>query len=119
MAEVDEVIVILVRDIALAALFLGEQGMESTRGPGMPPSLFPFSKRLRRYLTDEQNALLESLPPVVATLDSVISGYIALAEIFLPRAKALAIATGADWPTDYEQATVSYFERSLGITLKT
>jgi hypothetical protein len=111
--------VILVRDIALVALFLGERGMESTRGSGLPPSLFPFSKRLRRYLTNEQNALLESLPPVVATLDSVIAGYVALAEIFLPRAKALAAATGAEWPTDYERATVSYFERSVGVTITT
>ena len=68
-------------------------------------------------LTEQGWALLESLPPVVATLDSVIAGYTALAEIFLPRAKALAAATGARWPTEYERATVSYFERSLGVTL--
>jgi hypothetical protein len=79
--------------------------------------LFPFTKRLRQYLTDEQNTLLESLPPVVATLDSVIEGYIALAEMFIPRAKALATATSAAWPTEYEEATVAYFERSLGVTL--
>jgi hypothetical protein len=52
--------VILVRDIALVALFLGEQGFESTN-PGMP-GLFPFTKRLRGYLTDEQNALLDRFP---------------------------------------------------------
>ena len=28
---------------------------------------FPFTKRLRSYLTAEQNALLESFPPLVAT----------------------------------------------------
>jgi hypothetical protein len=54
---------------------------------------------------------------VTATLDSVIDGYLALAEIFLPRAKALAAVTGAPWPSEYEHATVSYFERSLGVTL--
>ena len=48
---------------------------------------FPFTKRLRSYLTDEQNQLLVSLPPLEATIDSVIEGYIALARIFLPRAR--------------------------------
>jgi len=106
--------VILVRDLDLVRLFLAERGLTSAHGL---PGLFPFTKRLRRYLSDEQNALLESLPPVVATLDSVIDGYIALAEIFLPRAKALAARTGAEWPTDYERATVEYFEHSLGVTV--
>jgi hypothetical protein len=106
--------VILVRDLDLVRLFLAEQGLTSVHGL---PGLFPFTKRLRRFLSDEQNALLEALPPVVATLDSVIEGYVALAEIFLPRAKALADRTGAEWPHDYERATVAYFERSLGVTI--
>ena len=40
---------------------------------------FPFTKRLRHYLTDEQHAVLEALPPVAASLDSAIDGYVALA----------------------------------------
>jgi hypothetical protein len=106
--------VILVRDLDLVRLFLAEQGLTSAHGL---PGLFPFTKRLRHYLTDEQNEPLETLPPLVATLDSVIEGYVALAEVFLPRAKALAARTGADWPSDFERATVSYFEHSLGVTL--
>ena len=114
----DEVIpgsngVIMVRDIALVGLLLAEQGLVTTREHtfGNP---FPFTKRLRRYLSDEQNAVLESLPPLVATWDSIISGYVALARAFLPRARALAAATGAKYPAAYERATVAYFERMTG-----
>jgi hypothetical protein len=114
----DEVIpgsngVIMVRDIALVGLLLAEQGRFTTREHtfGNP---FPFTKRLRGYLTDEQNAVLESLPPVVATWDSIIDGYVALARTFLPRARALAAATDSEYPAEYEQATVAYFERMTG-----
>ena len=81
-------------------------------------SPFPFTKRLHPYLTDEQNALLESLPPLAPNLDSVIEGYVALAEAFLPRAKRLAAATGAQWPDRYEKASVAYFERMVGVKLR-
>jgi len=108
--------VVIVRDMCLVKLLLAEQGWETTREHtfGNP---FPFTKRLRGYLTDEQNALLESLPPVVATIDSGIEGYVALARAFIPRAKALAARLGADWPTAYEQASCAFFERMLGVDL--
>jgi len=108
--------VILVRDMCLVRLLLAEQGWESTREHtfGNP---FPFTKRLRGYLTGEQNALLESLPPLEATIDSGIEGYVALAKAFLPRARALAVRVGATWPKAYEQASLMYFERMLGVDL--
>jgi hypothetical protein len=119
----DEVIpasngVIMVRDIALVSLLLAERGWSSTREHqfGNP---FPFTKRLRSYLTDEQNQLLVSLPPLEATIDSVIEGYIALARIFLPRARRLAELTGAEWPDAYVRASVRFFERSLGVSIDT
>lgn len=61
--------VIVVRDMCLVQLFLAEQGWWSTREHafGNP---FPFTKRLRGYLTDEQNELLASLPAVAATIES-------------------------------------------------
>ena len=67
--------VIMVRDVALVGLLLAEQGLASTRAHtfGNP---FPFTKRLRPYLSDE-NALLEALPPVETTIDSMIKGFIA------------------------------------------
>jgi hypothetical protein len=108
--------VILVRDIDLVGLLLAEQGWATTRehSVGNP---FPFTKRLRSYLTDEQHALLTSLPPLVATIDSVIDGYVALAQAFLPRARRLAEQTGSPWLFEYEAASVGYFERSLGLAL--
>ena len=108
--------VMLVRDMCLVRLLLAERGWETTREHsfGNP---FPFTKRLRGYLTDEQNAVLESLPPVEATIDSGIEGYVALARVFLPRARDLAARTGAAWPAAYEAASVGYFERMLGATL--
>jgi len=108
--------VILVRDMCLVRLFLAENGWETTREHafGNP---FPFTKRLRGYLDDEQNALLASLPPLAATIDAGIDGYVALARIFLPRARALAARTGATWPAAYERASVGFFERMLGVSL--
>jgi hypothetical protein len=108
--------VILVRDMCLVRLFLAENGWETTREHafGNP---FPFTKRLRSYLDDEQHALLTSLPPVAATVDSGVAGYVALARLFLPRARALAARTGATWPEAYERASVGYFERMLGVSL--
>lgn len=117
----DEVIpgsngVIVVRDIDLVGLLLAEQGWTTTTEhiAGNP---FPFTKRLRGYLTEEQLALLTSLPPLEATIDSVIDGYVALARAFLPRAHRLAEQTGADFPFAYEAASVGYFEGSLGLSL--
>ncbi len=109
--------VLVVRDMCLVRLFLAEQGFESTRerSVGNP---FPFTKRLREFLTDEQNQLLESLPPVAATIESGIEGYVALSRIFLPRARALAQLTGATWPEAYERASVQFFERMTGATLQ-
>jgi hypothetical protein len=109
--------VMMVRDVALVGLLLAEQGWRSTRehSAGNP---FPFTKQLRGYLTDEQNALLASLPPLEPTVDSAIDGYLALARIFLPRARRLAEETGAPWPEAYEKASVAYFERSLGVQIQ-
>ncbi len=110
--------VILVRDIALVGLFLAERGWRSTQehSAGNP---FPFTKHLRDYLTDEQNALLASLPSLEPNIDSAIDGYLALARIFLPRARRLAEQTGHPWPQAFEDASVAYFERSLGVLLET
>lgn len=109
--------VVLVRDMCLVRLFLAEQGWENTREHtfGNP---FPFTKRLREYLTGEQNELLESLPAVAPTIDSGIEGYVALSQIFLPRARALAERTGAEWPTAYEKASVRFFETMTGARLR-
>jgi predicted nucleotidyltransferase len=104
----------VVRDVALVGLLLAENGIRSLRGPD---AFFPFTKRLLPYLTEEQRALLASLPPLAPTVDSVVESYVALARAFLPRARALAERTGAAWPAEYERATVAYFERMTGARL--
>jgi hypothetical protein len=108
--------VVMMRDIGLVSLLLAEQGLATTREHtfGNP---FPFTKRLRTYLTAEQNSLLDSLPPIEVSVESAIHGFVALAEAFLPRAKRLADSTGAQWPTKFERATVDYFETMIGVTL--
>ena len=107
----------MMRDIGLVGLLLAEQGLVTTREHAMG-NPFPFTKRLRRYLTHEQHAVLESLPPLTATLDSAVDAFVALAELFLPRARRLAAATNADWPTDYERASVQFFEQMVGVSLR-
>lgn len=108
--------VTMVRDLALVGLLLAENGIVTTREHG-GGNAFAFTKRLRTYLTPEQNAVLAALPPVAPSIESVIDGYVALARAFLPRARRLAEATGAEWPEAYERATVAYFERMLGAHL--
>lgn len=108
--------VIVTRDIALVSLLLAERGIATTREHtfGNP---FPFTKRLRGCLTEEQNPVLEQLPPLRADLESIIGCYVALARAFLPRARRLADATGTPWPAACEQATVTYFESMLGASI--
>ncbi len=43
-----------------------------------------------------------------------IDGYVALIEIFLPRARRLVEATSFVFPEAYARAGVAYFERTLG-----
>jgi hypothetical protein len=64
-------------------------------------------KRLNEKLTGEQRALVEGLPPIVATRDGVIAAHRAIAEAFLPRARQRA----TDWPAELEAATNAYLER--------
>ena len=108
--------VIMMRDIGLVGLLLAERGLSTTRehNIGNP---FPFTKRLRRYLTDEQHAVLEALPPVRASIESAVDGYVALAELFLPRAERLAATMGAPWPAEYAGASVAHFEQAVGVRL--
>jgi hypothetical protein len=61
--------------------------------------------------------ILASLPPVEPTIDSAIDGILVIVRHFLARARRLAAATGAIWPVDYEQASVDFFERNVGVSL--
>ena len=88
----------------LVPLMHAEQGVVRTGG----------NKRMRPFLTDEQHAVLEGLPPIEATLSSVIDSYAATSEIFVERGQALADRTGGEWPQSFHDATRSHLERSIG-----
>jgi predicted nucleotidyltransferase len=71
-------------------------------------------KRLNPFLTAEQRATLESLPPIQPTRDAVIGGTLAIARVFLPLARE---RLGASYPKALEAATLAHLERTLGIRL--
>ncbi len=73
------------------------------------------AKRLNTLLTDEQRRALTDLPPLVPTRESVIAGHLALARLFLPRARHLAVAHGSVYPEAFERATLAYLQRALGV----
>ena len=101
--------VITLRDTGLVPLFFAERGIARVGG----------NKRLNPFLSDEQQALLRTLPPLAPTIDSVIDAEAAIARIFIPRGRRLAALTGATWPDDLERATVHHFERNLDTTILT
>lgn len=99
--------VLTVRDTCLVPLLLAERGIQ--RRGGM--------KRLNYWLTDEQRAVIESLPPLVPTVDSVVDAQLHLARIFIERGRALAERLGVEWPEELEAATVRHVEHGLGVSL--
>lgn len=69
--------------------------------------------RLNPLLTAEQIRLLQSLPPVAAERDSLLRCQKAIADIFLPRARALAARTGMVWPVALEEASRAHLKSHL------
>jgi hypothetical protein len=100
---------IMLRDTCLVPLMHAETGTIRTGG----------DKRLRVFLTDEQHSVLESLPEVAPTLDSVVDAYAAAAEVFVSRGRALAERFNGDWPVDFERATADHLERMVGRRIPT
>ncbi len=88
-------------------LFMIENGRRRDRGV----------KRINQFLTDEQRTALEALPPLSATRDSLVAYMIAAAQLFLPRAQALANAQAATWPEDFLAATRAHLNRELLVTI--
>lgn len=88
----------------LVPLLHAEQGVVRTGG----------NKRMKEFLTDEQHDVLRALPPVEASIPSVVESYAATAAVFVARGRALAARTGAGWPDDFEEATRRHLERRIG-----
>lgn len=70
---------------------------------------------LNRLITDEQKMLLTDLPPAVATREAMISGHLAYADAYLPRARRLAAKLGIVWPEAFEAATWAKLAETLSI----
>jgi predicted nucleotidyltransferase len=70
---------------------------------------------LNRLITEDQKALLTSLPPAVPERDAMISAHLAYAKAYLPRARRMAARLGVAWPERFEAATWVRLEQSLSI----
>lgn len=70
---------------------------------------------LNRLITDEQKALLTSLPPAVPNREAMISAHLSYAKAYLPRARRRALKIGVEWPEEFEAATWSVLRRTLSI----
>ena len=56
------------------------------------------------------------LPAVAATRDSVVECHVAVASKFLPRARSAAARVGEPFPSEFEQAALTFVGRELGVT---
>ncbi|HXC54374.1 MAG TPA: hypothetical protein VNU97_03700 [Rhizomicrobium sp.] len=69
------------------------------------------------HLTGEQRRMLEALPPLSATRESLLAMNQALWRIFRPLAQALCAQTGATWPAAFEAATRRHLARTLQLDI--
>lgn len=58
---------------------------------------------------------LAALPSPAPERGAVIAAHLAVARLFLPRARATAARLGVDWPEAFEAATARYLDRALGL----
>jgi predicted nucleotidyltransferase len=96
----------LLRDMLIRIMVL-ENGPQPQRGV----------LSLKRNLTQHQIATLKSLPLLEATWSSIFGRTKAIAEQFLPRARALAEELGAAWPQEFERVTLAHLEEKLGLKI--
>lgn len=83
--------------------------------PQLPRGALSLSKALTR----EQMDILVSLPPVSADKERLMLADKAIASAFLFRGRKLAEKIGATWPDHFEEVTLSYLERELGMRIET
>ncbi|HEV2557441.1 MAG TPA: nucleotidyltransferase domain-containing protein [Microvirga sp.] len=70
---------------------------------------------LSRALSPDQMRVLEAVPFPQPEPASIIAAHLAVARLFLPRAKALAARAGVPWPQAFEEATRAHLERELKV----
>ena len=93
------------RDVGLVPVMLAENGVRKHDG----------NKRLNPYLLEDQRTFLHSLPPLSPVRESIIAYDRMVAAELSRRGRALASATGARWPAEFEAATLAYLSRELGM----
>ena len=70
---------------------------------------------MSKLLPAEQIKIMSDLPFPNATADAVIHAHLAVARVFMPRAKAMAERLGVEWPEAFEAATRRVWEGKLGV----
>lgn len=68
---------------------------------------------LNRLITDEQKAVLTSLPPAIPNREAMISAHLAYAKAYLPRARKRAQQIGVEWPERFEAVTWEKLRETL------
>ncbi len=105
---------------------LGLRGADLLRGMtldlmleenAVAPSKRGGALRRRPLLTADQLAGLAAIPPQAATRAGVIEPNLAIAAVFLPRARRLAARIGMEWPTEFESATRRHLKRRLQLDI--
>lgn len=96
------------RDALLIPLMLAENGVRKTDG----------AKRLNRYLTAEQIAAVQAIPPIGSDPQQLIRVHAAIAREYLGRGHRLATELDEAWPTALERASLDLWRRELGIDLE-
>ena len=84
---------------------------------GLSPADRGGALHLNRLLTLDQRRELEAIPPLSADRESIVAVHIALAKIFLPRARRIASARGVIWPDAFEAATRAHLRRNLTLEI--
>jgi predicted nucleotidyltransferase len=93
------------RDSLLIPLMLAENGVRKIDG----------AKRLNRYLTAEQIAALQAIPPIGSDPEQLINAHTVIAREYLTRGRRLAAELDETWPTALEQASLTLWRRELGM----
>lgn len=72
---------------------------------------------LNAFLTSDQRRVLEDLPPLSPTPESVTASNLACARAFRPLARRLTAQQGVSYPEQFEEACLAHLERRLSLTL--
>jgi hypothetical protein len=74
-------------------------------------------KHWRDKMTDEQYAVLESLPWPQASRDELIDASLAVGRALIQHGRPIAERLGVPWPQPLEDAVRAHLERELGVVL--